>query len=58
MLRRVEEISHRAMLDDPAGIHHRHPVAHPCDDAEVVGDEPILFMAVRGRRNITYREQA
>ena len=27
------------MFDDLACVHHRHLVAHPCDDAEVVSDE-------------------
>jgi hypothetical protein len=39
VLRAVEQIPHRAVLDDPAGVHHRHPVAHARYDAEVVGDE-------------------
>ena len=39
MLRRVEQVAHRAHLDDPAGVHHRQRVAHLGDDAEVVGDE-------------------
>jgi hypothetical protein len=29
----------RPFLDDPPGIHHRHPVAELRDDAEVMGDE-------------------
>src|SRR5262245_10987381 len=35
----VEQFTHRRLLDDLAGIHHGHPVAHPGHDAEVVGDE-------------------
>ena len=28
-------------LDERAEIHHRHPVAHEPDDAQVVGDEEV-----------------
>src|SRR6185503_13693678 len=39
MLRTVEQVSHRTVLDDPPCIHHRHAVAHACDDPKVVGDK-------------------
>ena len=39
MLRVVEEVGDVALLDDLAGVHHRHPVAHLGHDAEVVGDQ-------------------
>src|SRR5215469_328891 len=35
--RRAEQIAHRTLFDNLAGIHHRHLVAHPGDDAEIVG---------------------
>ena len=35
----VEHVDHRRVLHDPAGVHHVHPLGHPGDDAEVVGDE-------------------
>src|SRR5216683_5513677 len=39
MLRGVEQLAHRAGLDNLAGIHDRELVAHARDDAEVVGHE-------------------
>ena len=39
MRRVVEHILDIGLLHDAAGVHHRHPVAHPGDYAEVVGDE-------------------
>ena len=39
MLRRLEDLPHRAAFDDAACIHHRHAVAHASDDAEIMGDE-------------------
>ena len=33
------EVGGRGVLDDLAGVHHRDPVAHAGDDAEVVGDQ-------------------
>src|SRR5262249_5121659 len=39
MARPVEQATHRLHLHDPAGVHHRHPVAHLGHDAEVVRDE-------------------
>src|SRR6266436_3786879 len=39
VLRRPEQIADRTVLDDLAGVHHRHFVAHLGDDAEIVGDE-------------------
>src|SRR5262245_21052961 len=35
----IEELPHRRLLDDLAGVHHGDPVAHLCDDAEVVRHE-------------------
>ena len=35
---RVEQLLGGAGLDDPAGIHHRHPVGQRGDDGQVVGD--------------------
>ena len=37
--RLAEQRRHVGLLDDLAGVHHRDPVAHLGDDAEVVGDE-------------------
>ena len=34
-----EHLLGRPFLDDPAEIHHRHPVAEPPHDREIVGDE-------------------
>ncbi len=34
-----EEVAHRRVLDDLAGIHHVDALAHLGDDAEVMGDE-------------------
>ena len=34
-----EHLAYGAALDDAPGVHHRHPVAHAGDDAEVMGDE-------------------
>jgi hypothetical protein len=39
MLGILEQIGDRGLLDDLAGVHDRHPVAHLGDDTEVVGDE-------------------
>src|SRR5260221_9043359 len=39
VLRVGEDIPGRALLDDPPRVHHHHPVAHPGDHAEVVGDQ-------------------
>ena len=35
----AEDARDRRLLDDPAGVHHEHAVAHLRDDAEVVRDE-------------------
>ena len=35
----AEQRRHVGLLDDLAGVHHRDPVAHLGDDAEVVGDQ-------------------
>jgi hypothetical protein len=35
----VIDLPHRALLDDFASVHHRHPVAHLSDDTQIVGDE-------------------
>ncbi len=37
----VDLVGGGADLDDTAEVHHRDPVAHVPDDAEVVGDEQI-----------------
>src|SRR5690606_1266934 len=39
VLRPGEHVPHRPLLDDPSGVHDRHPVARLRDDAQVVGDE-------------------
>ena len=39
MVRLGEDLGDAADLDDPPRIHHRHPVAGPGDDAEIMGDE-------------------
>ena len=39
MARIVEDVSHRSLLDDATGVHHRHAVRHFGDDAEIVRDE-------------------
>src|SRR6185312_11979817 len=39
MLGRIEQIAHRTVFYDAAGIHNGHAVAHLCDDAEVMGNE-------------------
>ena len=39
VLRVAEDVATVALLDDPAGVHHRDPVARLGDDAEVVGDQ-------------------
>src|SRR5262245_35815968 len=39
MLGIVEQLLHRRLLDDLAGVHHRHPIAHLRDDAQVVRHE-------------------
>ena len=39
VLRLAEQRRDVGLLDDLAGVHDRHPVAHLGDDAEVVGDE-------------------
>ncbi len=46
MLRVVEDLVERRLLDDLAGIHHHHPVGHLGDDAEVVGDQHHRQVAV------------
>ena len=35
----VEKVPHSGVFYYTTSIHHRHPVAHPGDDTEVVGDE-------------------
>ena len=43
----------RSFLDDVAGVHHEHPLGHPGDDAEVVGDphdRPSTSARGAGRR--------
>ena len=37
----VEDLIHRADLDELAQIHHRHPVADELDRTQVVGDIDI-----------------
>ena len=39
MLRRAEESIPLRDLDDLAGVHHRHPMRHAGNDAEIVGDQ-------------------
>src|SRR5262245_52516900 len=39
VLRIVEQLLHRCLLDDLAGVHHGHAIAHLGDDAEVVRHE-------------------
>ena len=39
MLRRVEHLLDRSLLDDLALLHHADPFRDPADDAEVMGDE-------------------
>jgi hypothetical protein len=39
MARGLEDLAGRALLDDAAGVHNRHAVAHLGHDAEVVSDE-------------------
>ena len=39
MLRRGEDVGHRAALDDLAIVHDAHPVGHLAHDAEIMGDE-------------------
>ena len=39
VLRVVEDLVERALLDDPPGVHHEHAVGDVGDDAEVVGDQ-------------------
>src|SRR3546814_8394439 len=38
MLRAIEDVAHRPLLDHAAGVHHHDPVAESGNDAEVVGD--------------------
>ena len=51
MARIAEQLAHRRLLDDPSGVHHRDPVGHLGDDAEVVRDQeereaqPLLQVA-------------
>ena len=35
----VEDLPHRAGLDDPAAVHHRDPIGDLGDHAEIVGDQ-------------------
>ena len=50
VMRVVEDRIHRALLDDLAQVHHRHPVGRVVDDRQVVGDEqvgePVLLLEV------------
>ena len=39
VLRPLEDVRGAALLDDPAVLHHRHPVGDLGDHAEIVGDE-------------------
>ena len=39
MLRIVEDLLGRALLDDSPGVHHANPVAHRANHAKVVGDQ-------------------
>ena len=39
MLRRLEDVLDRPLLDDLAVLHHAHDVGEPAHDAEVMGDE-------------------
>src|SRR4051794_8484477 len=39
VLRVLEDVCDLALLDDPACVHHRHPVARLRHDADVVGDQ-------------------
>src|SRR5919108_4350928 len=39
MLRVREDVSRRTRLDDLAGVHDEDSLTHPCDHAQVVGDE-------------------
>ena len=41
MARVLEDLLPAALLDDAAEIHHRHPVAHMLDHAEVVADHDV-----------------
>jgi hypothetical protein len=41
VLRAREHLARRAVLDDPAEVHDRDPVAEVAHDAEVVGDEEV-----------------
>ena len=49
VLRVVEELVERALLDDPAGVHDDDAVGDVGDDAEVVGDEDDPVPASRSR---------
>ena len=35
----VEDLLRRANLHDLSGVHHRHPIGHPCHHPQVMGDE-------------------
>ena len=39
MLRVVKDVPDRSLLDDPAGVHHRHAIGGFGDHAEVVGNQ-------------------
>src|SRR5678816_1270660 len=39
MFRVAENGTHWSFFDDPARVHHRHPVSHLGDDAKIVRDE-------------------
>src|SRR3546814_4395710 len=38
MLRAIEDVANRPLLDQAAGVHHHEPVAESGNDAEVVGN--------------------
>src|SRR5216684_1012501 len=50
MARVLEDLAPAALLDDAAEIHHRHPIAHMLDHAEIVADhdvgEPHLVLEI------------
>ncbi len=39
MTRSMKELFNRRGLDNPAAVHHRHPIGHLGDHAEVMSDE-------------------
>ena len=49
MLRIVEDLLGRTLLDHLAGVHHADPVAHRADHPEVVGDEQDRGVGVRSQ---------